>query len=104
LNKIGNYRIKNITTLILQREVFDPLIKAKFKEGLLISIYRRINVIFSFAAKNELLDRKRFSTPNVKSAVESIKRDAISIKDIEINLEIALNIKLLITHVWASYF
>lgn len=97
LKAIGQYKIKNVNNLILQRELFDPLIKAKLKEGSLISIYRRINAIFSFAVKNEILDRKRFTTPNIKNAVESIKREAIAIKDIERILEIART-KYKITH------
>lgn len=97
LPAIGHYKIKNVTNLIIQRELFDPLIKAKFKEGSLLAVYRRLNVIFSFAVKNEMLNRKRFDTPNLKSAVESIKRDAISVKEIEKILEVART-KYKITH------
>jgi len=97
LNAIGHYKIKNVTNLIIQRELFDPLIQSKFKEGSLNSIYRRLNAIFSFAVKNEILDRKKFHAPNLKSAEESIKRNAISIKEIEKILEVART-KYKITH------
>ena len=64
-----------------------------------------LNAIFTFAVKNEILDRKRFSSPNLKSAVESVKRDAISIKDIEKILEVART-KYKITHYtcWSLLF
>jgi len=97
LDAIGHYKIKNLNTMILQRELFDPLIDAKFKEGTLMSIYRRINAIFGYAVKNEILERKRFSSPNINNAVESLKREAIAVKEMERILEIART-KYKITH------
>jgi len=97
LDVIGNYKIKNVSTLVLQRELFNPLINKGFKEGTLLSIYRRINAIFEFAVKNEFLDRKRFLLPNIKSATESVKREAIPVKEMERILEIART-KYKITH------
>ena len=97
LSVIGHQKAKNITTLILQRELFDRFIKEGFKEGTLVSIYRRINAIFEFGIKNEILDRKRFTMPNIKNAVESIKREAIAVKEMERILEIART-KYKITH------
>lgn len=97
LSIIGNQKIKNINTLILQRELFDPFVKKNFKEGTLVSIYRRINAIFEFGVKNEILDRKRFTMPNIKNAVESVKREAIAVKEMERILDIART-KYKITH------
>lgn len=97
LNIIGHYKIKNVNSLILQREVFDPLMKAQFKEGTLISIYRRISAIFSFAVNNEFLDRKRFTTPNYKKQLEVLNDKLFPLKKIERILEVALT-KYKITH------
>lgn len=97
LNAIGKHKIKKVNNLIIQKELFDPLIKAEFKEGSLSSIYRRLNAIFSFAVKNEILDRKRFTAPNLNKAIESIRRDAISIEIVEKILEVART-KYKITH------
>ena len=97
LDIIGNYKIKNVSTLVLQRELFNPLINKGFKEGTLLSIYRRINAIFEFAVKNEFMDRKRFLLPNIKNATDSVKREAIPVKEMERILEIART-KYKITH------
>lgn len=88
IGMIGHYKIKNVTTLILQREIFDPLIKQRLTEGTLIAIYRRISAIFNFATKNEILDKKRFTTPDIKNAAQGVKREAISVENIDIILEI----------------
>lgn len=42
-----------------------------------------------FAIKNEILDRKRFSTPNLKGATESVKRNALTVSQVTKILEIA---------------
>ena len=88
LNSIGNHKNKNVTTLILQKEIFDPLIKQGLTEGTLVAIYRRISAIFNFAIKNEILSKKRFTTPNIKNAVQGVKREAIPVDDIDKILEI----------------
>ena len=36
-----------------------------------------------------MLDRKKFSTPNLKGAVESVKRDALSVDGVTKILEVA---------------
>jgi len=69
LDDIGRFKIKSVNNLIIQRELIDPLINEGFKEGTLLNIYRRVNAIFSFAIKNEFLDRKRFTSPNLKKAI-----------------------------------
>lgn len=97
LDTIGHYKIKNVTTLILQKEIFDRLIKLGFTEGTLISIYRRISAIFNFAVKNEILIKKRITTPNIKNATTGVKREAIPVENIEIILEI-IRTKYKITH------
>ncbi|MHC8516709.1 site-specific integrase [Sporosarcina sp. ITBMC105] len=88
LNKIGRHKIKNVTTLILQREIFDPLIKQGLTEGTLISIYRRISAVFNFAFKNEMLNKKRINTPNLKNATQGVKREAIPVEGIDKILQI----------------
>lgn len=94
---IGQKKIKDVNNLVIQKDLIDPLIKRGFKEGTLIAIYRRLNAVFMFAVKNEILDRKRFSTPNLKGAVESVKRDALSVNEVTKILEIART-KYKITH------
>ncbi|WP_153732747.1 tyrosine-type recombinase/integrase [Sporosarcina obsidiansis] len=94
---IGQKKIKNVSNMTIQKELMDPLIKRGFKEGTLISVYRRLNAIFTFAVKNEMLDRKRFSAPNLKGASESMKRNALSVRDVTRILEIART-KYKITH------
>ena len=89
LPAIGRRKIKNVNNIIVQRDLIDPLIKRGFKEGSLMSIYRRLNAVFMFAVKNEMLDRKRFSTPNLKGATESVKRNALSIYEVTKILEVA---------------
>ena len=88
LNLIGNHKIKNITTLILQKEIFDPLIKQGFTVGTLVAIYRRISAIFNFVIKNEILSKKRFTTLNIKNTVQGVKREAIPVDDIDKILEL----------------
>ncbi|MEQ6357745.1 tyrosine-type recombinase/integrase [Lysinibacillus sp. M3] len=97
INSIGHLKIKNVNNIVVQRELIDPLIIKGFKEGTLMSIFRRLNAIFTFAIKNEILDRKKFSTPNLSRASESIKRNALSIDEITRVLEIART-KYKITH------
>ena len=97
LNAIGHSKIKNVNNIVVQKELIDPLIKKGFKEGTLISIYRRLNAIFMFAIKNEILDRKRFSTPNLKGATESVKRNALTVSQVTKILEVARN-RYKITH------
>ncbi|MFJ7700043.1 tyrosine-type recombinase/integrase [Lysinibacillus fusiformis] len=97
LNSIGHIKIKNVNNIVVQRDLIDPLIIKGFKEGTLMSIFRRLNAIFLFAIKNEILDRKKFTTPNLSRATESIKRDALSISEITNVLEIART-KYKITH------
>ncbi|MGE8038125.1 tyrosine-type recombinase/integrase [Lysinibacillus sp. NPDC093692] len=97
INSIGHLKIKNVNNIVVQRELIDPLIIKGFKEGTLMSIFRRLNAIFTFAIKNEILDRKKFSTPNLSRATESIKRNALSIDEITKVLEIART-KYKITH------
>lgn len=97
LNSIGHIKIKNVNNIVVQKDLIDPLIFKGFKEGTLMSIFRRLNAIFSFAIKNEILDRKKFSTPNLSRATESIKRNALSINEITKVLEIART-KYKITH------
>ncbi|MDM5233417.1 tyrosine-type recombinase/integrase [Lysinibacillus pakistanensis] len=97
LDYIGRFKIKSVNNLIIQRELIDPLINEGFKEGTLLNIYRRVNAIFSFAIKNEFLDRKRFTSPNLKKASESIKRNALTISEVTEILEIART-KYKITH------
>ncbi|MEV9639528.1 site-specific integrase [Mammaliicoccus sciuri] len=94
---IGQKKIKNVNNMTIQKELMDPLIKRGFKEGTLISVYRRLNALFTFAIKNEMLDRKRFSAPNLKGASESVKRNALSVHDVTRILEIART-KYKITH------
>ena len=67
------------------------MIKRGFKVGTLIAIYRRLNAAFMFAIKNERLDRKRCSTPNLKGASESIKRNALSVNEVTKILDVARN-------------
>lgn len=88
LNAIGQNKIKNVNNLVMQKELMDPLIKRGFKEGTLIAIYRRLNAVFMFAIKNEVLDRKRFSTPNLKGAIESVKRNALTVDEVTRILEL----------------
>ncbi|WP_332651450.1 tyrosine-type recombinase/integrase [Lysinibacillus sp. 54212] len=97
LPNIGQYKAKNINNIIIQNEVFNELIEKEFKTGSLMSIYQRLNAVFSFAVKNELLPRKKFTTPNLKSAKESVKRHAFSIEEMEFILE-TLRTKYKITH------
>ena len=97
LNAIGLRKIKNVNNLVVQKNLIDPLIKRGFKEGTVMSIYRRLNAIFMFAIKHEMLDRKRFSTPNLKGATESIKRNALSVSEVTKILDIART-KYKITH------
>lgn len=97
LNSIGHIKIKNVNNIVVQKDLMDPLIIKGFKEGTLMSIFRRLNAIFSFAIKNEILDRKKFTTPNLSRAKESIKRHALSINEITNVLEIART-KYKITH------
>lgn len=97
LNSIGHIKIKSVNNIVIQKDLIDPFIKQGFKQGTLLSIYRRLNAIFTFAIKNEILDRKRFSVPNLSRATESIKRDALSIKEVTKILEIART-KYKITH------
>ncbi|HEY4623471.1 MAG TPA: site-specific integrase, partial [Solibacillus sp.] len=87
----------NVNNMVIQRELFDELSNQDFKEGTLISIYRRVHAIFNFAIQNELLDRKRFTTPKFKNVAESTKREAIALSDVEKILEIART-KYKITH------
>lgn len=42
-----------------------------------------------FAVKNEILDRKRFSPPNLKGATESVKRNALTVNQVMKILEAA---------------
>lgn len=70
-----------MNNLIVQRGIFDPLITAGFKKLSLQSIYQRLNAIFSFAIKNELLDRKRFNAPKLNQATESTKRSTFSVEE-----------------------
>ncbi|WP_025782910.1 site-specific integrase [Sporosarcina sp. D27] len=88
LESIGLLKLKNVTTLVLQREIFDPLIKKGFTEGTLLAIYRRISAIFNFAIENEMLSKRRVNTPNLKSAVQGVKRGAIPIEEIDKILDI----------------
>lgn len=97
LPHIGHFKIKNVNNMVIQRELFDELSNQDFKEGTLISIYRRVHAIFNFAIQNELLDRKRFTTPKFKNVAESTKREAIALSDVEKILEIART-KYKITH------
>lgn len=97
LGAIGRTKIKNVNNLLVQKKLIDPLIKRGFKEGTLIAIYRRLNATFMFALKNEILDRKRFSTPNLKGAVESIKRNALFVNEVTKILDVART-KYKITH------
>ncbi|MCZ2258265.1 tyrosine-type recombinase/integrase [Sporosarcina sp. G11-34] len=97
LNAIGLRKIKNVNNLVVQKNLIDPLIKRGFKQGTLMSIYRRLNAIFMFAIKHEMLDRKRFSTPNLKGATESIKRNALSVSEVTKILDVART-KYKITH------
>ncbi len=39
LNAIGYHKIKNVTNLVIQRELFDPLIKVGFNYGHVIVTY-----------------------------------------------------------------
>lgn len=89
LNAIGQTKIKSVNNLVLQKDLIDPWIKRGFKEGTLTAIYRRLNAVFIFAIKNKLVDRKWFSTPNLKGASESVKRDALFVNEVTKLLEIA---------------
>lgn len=97
INSIGHIKIKNVNNIVVQKDLIDPLIIKGFKEGTLMSIFRRLNAIFTFATKNEILDRKKFLSPNLSRATESIKRNALSINEISKVLEIART-KYKITH------
>ncbi|ATP40731.1 hypothetical protein CSE16_12110 [Solibacillus sp. R5-41] len=94
---IGHQKAKNINNIIIQNELFNPLIQKDFKSSTLMAIYQRLNAVFSFGVKNELLPRKKFTTPNLKNAKESIKRHAFSIEEMEFILEV-LRTKYKITH------
>lgn len=96
-DSIGHIKIKNVNNIVVQKDLIDPLIMKGFKEGTIMSIFRRMNAIFTFAIKNEILDRKKFSFPNISRATESIKRNALSIDEITNVLEIART-KYKITH------
>ena len=96
-DSIGHIKIKNVNNIVVQKDLIDPLIMKGFKEGTIMSIFRRMNAIFTFAIKNEILDRKKFSSPNLSRATESIKRNALSIDEITNVLEIART-KYKITH------
>lgn len=89
LSAIGHRKIKNVNNIVIQKDLIDPLIKIGLKEGTLISIYRRQNAIFMFAIKNEILDRKRFSAPNLKGATEGVKRNALTVNQVTKILEVA---------------
>lgn len=65
-DSIGHIKIKNVNNIVVQKDLIDPLIMKGFKEGTIMSIFRRMNAIFTFAIKNEILDRKKFSSPNLK--------------------------------------
>ncbi|GAB0168158.1 hypothetical protein LSPCS325_15950 [Lysinibacillus sp. CTST325] len=97
INSIGHIKIKNVNNIVVQKDLIDPLIMKGFKEGTIMSIFRRMNAVFTFAIKNEILDRKKFSSPNLSRATESIKRNALSIDEITKVLEIART-KYKITH------
>lgn len=94
---IGHQKAKNVNNIIIQNELFNPLIQKDFKSGTLMSIYQRLNAVFSFGVKNEILPRKKFTAPNLKNAKESIKRHAFSIEEMEFILEV-LRTKYKITH------
>ncbi|MFJ3386880.1 tyrosine-type recombinase/integrase [Lysinibacillus sp. NPDC086135] len=96
-DSIGHIKIKNVNNIVVQKDLIDPLIMKGFKEGTIMSIFRRMNAIFTFAIKNEILDRKKFSSPNLSRATESIKRNALSIDEITNVLETART-KYKITH------
>lgn len=97
LPAIGHYKAKNVNNIIIQNDLFNPLIEKDFKSGSLMSIYQRLNAIFSFGVKNDFLPRKKFTTPNLKNAKESVKRFAFSIEEMEFILEV-LRTKYKITH------
>ena len=97
LDAIGKTKIKNVNNIVIQKDLMDPLIKRGFKEGTLIAVYRRLNAVFMFALKNEIIDRKRFTAPNLKGASESVKRNAISVNEVTKILEITRQ-KYKITH------
>lgn len=97
LPSIGRTMAKNVNNLVVQKKLVDPLIKKGLKESTLMAIYRRLNAVFMFAVKNEIIDRKRFTAPNLKGASESTKRNAIKIEKVTRILEIART-KYKITH------
>lgn len=49
----GHQKAKNVNNIIIQNELFNPLIQKDFKSGTLMAIYQRLNAVFSFGVKKE---------------------------------------------------
>lgn len=86
--RLGHYKLKALTNTILKLELIDPLIESGYSENSILSIFRRLNAAYNFALKEEWIDRKRFTTPDVKRAKPSKKRSPLTIEVLEEFLKI----------------
>lgn len=80
---IGNMKLKQVTNGVLQTNIVDPMITAGYKATSIESMYRTLNSAFNYAIAEEWLDRKRFTSVNLKRAEPKKKRQPLSVLDLE---------------------
>lgn len=97
LNIIGKKKIKNINNVVVQNKIINPLIEKGFAENTLLSIYRRLNAVVTYAVNNEILEKKRFTRPNLNGAKVMQSRHALTVEEVTNFLSIAKR-KYKITH------
>lgn len=76
-------KLKQVTNGIIQSNIVDPMIIASYKTSSIEAMYRTLNSAFNYAVAEEWLDRKRFTSIDLKRAKSKQKRQPLSVLDLE---------------------
>lgn len=80
---IGHLKLKQVTNGVVQTKIVDLMILAGYKASSIEAMYRTLNSAFNYAIAEEWLDRKRFTSINLKRAEPKKKRQPLSVMDLE---------------------